>query len=88
MSRKHILHLLSSSLALCYSWESEKWSLNSCMKVSHTSCMSSLTGSRASIQLPILQTHATTCCPWNKVRAIDTLQIGEFNPDTCELAQK
>jgi hypothetical protein len=34
------------------------------------------------------QTHAATCCPWNKVRAIDTLQIGEFSPDTHELAWK
>jgi hypothetical protein len=87
-SGKCILHLLSSSLALCCSCESTKWSLNSCMNVSQTSWMSSLTGSKESIHVPILRTHAATCCPWNSVRAIKTLRIAEFNPGTHELARK
>jgi hypothetical protein len=87
-SGKHILHLLSSSLALYCSCESTKWSLNSCTNMSHTSWISSLIGSSESIHVPMLRTHATTCCSWNSVRAIDTLWIAEFNPGTRELAQK
>jgi hypothetical protein len=56
--------------------------------VVHTSCTSSLVGSRESIHVPISLTHAAVCCPWNSVKAIDTLRIVEFSPGTCEFAQK
>jgi hypothetical protein len=88
MSEKCILHLLRSILALCCSWESAKWSLNSCTNVVQTSRMSSSTGSRESIHVPISRTHAATCGPWNNVRAIKTLWIVEFSPGTCEFARK
>jgi hypothetical protein len=54
----------------------------------HTSCTSSLTGSRESIHVPMSRTHAAVCCPWNGMRVIDTLQIAEFSPGTCALARK
>jgi hypothetical protein len=85
---KCILHLSSSILALCCSCELERWSLNSCMKVSQTSYMSSFMRSRESIQVPISRTHAATCCPWSKVRVMDTLQMGELSPGTRALARK
>jgi hypothetical protein len=47
--------------------------------VVHTSCMSSLIGSRESIQVPISLTHAEVCCPWNSVSAMNTLRIAEFS---------
>jgi hypothetical protein len=88
MSGKHILHWSSSGLALCWDCKSTKWSLNSWMKVVHTSCMSSLTGSRELTHAPMSLIHTAVCCPWNRVSAMDTLQIGEFSPGTCKFTQK
>jgi hypothetical protein len=32
--------------------------------------------------------HAAVCCPWNNMRAMDTLQIAKFSPGTCAFALK
>jgi hypothetical protein len=87
-SEKRILHRLRSILALCWDCESVKCSLNSWTKVVQTSYMLSLTGSKESTHAPMSLTHAAVCCPWNKVSAMDTLQIGKFSPGTREFAWK
>jgi hypothetical protein len=87
-SGKRILHWSSCSLALCWDWESAKWSLNSWTEVVHTSGMSSLVRSKESIHAPMSLTHAAVCCPWNSVNAMDTLRIAEFSPGTLEFARK
>jgi hypothetical protein len=56
--------------------------------VVHTLCISSSIGCRESIHVPMSLTHAVVCCPWNNVRAIDTLRIAEFSPGTCAFTWK
>jgi hypothetical protein len=88
ISGKCILHLLRSSHARCWSCESVKCSKNSWTNVSHVNWMSSSTGSRESIQVPMSLTQVATLGPWMRVSAMDTLRMGELRPGTLALARK